>query len=616
MSLLYTGGFFANRVASQIEASNINYTFESVADMVASTELTSGQSASTNRYYANRAGGGADYEIMTALEYGGTPDEIGLAFTLANGNIAVLSHNMYVFDLQFGFVRDSTTDNGTRVQEFFDAASTIGFHGIFTKGFARSSVDLSIDTTNISVCGPSKEHSGIIIDTSFPSGEFLLTIEDCGRTNGTGTGEQPYTTGNEKSVHLAGFSLLGNRRRSLAHGIHLKGLCDDAYIDVDVRDFKGHGYLIGGTVRESNFGTVHVKRCGNNLSGADDAAVKIVTDGIADGTNNLWFTVFRIVYSRHYALEVVGGSSVRTRKIRISQMFAHGNQQLPASPSVDDNGESWQSGVGLIRIGEDGATGTNVATVHIDRLDAIGIETGVDGVAVYDGSALHVKSLTGSAPSGSWFFHFDGAATSSIKDYERESPSVGSTTNTTANFLKITRMDTTQSKINIAGLAGMAVANSSVSFSGDINHVCDSDAIIGSYHKAAADGSASDTMDGKSIIRDKGIQYPQRITIMPMGSLTADNTNYATIQFRKINSGGGEGALIASVTTRVDAGTAPTGNWTALTPIEVPVAAFTAGNSRIDEGQGILVKITKSGSGVVVPEVTFYVEVSPNLRVI
>ncbi len=77
------------------------------------------------------------------------------------------------------------------------------------------------------------------------------------------------------------------------------------------------------------------------------------------------------------------------------------------------------------------------------------------------------------------------------------------------------------------------------------------------------------------------------------GSTTVDGTNWGTW-----TSGGTSRNMKRS------------GDWVANTPIEIAI------EDRIDQGEGLLYTITKSGSGVIVPDSAIIVQTSPNLSVI
>ena len=125
-----------------------NRVFNNVDTMIADTSILAGEYVSTKGYY-NTGKGAATYEIVTSYDYSGTPDEKGAAFTLNNGNIAVLKHGGFVTDLQFGIKRDAAfansglvqtdgTDNGANLVALLAAAKEQKFQVLFTDGIATT----------------------------------------------------------------------------------------------------------------------------------------------------------------------------------------------------------------------------------------------------------------------------------------------------------------------------------------------------------------------------------------------------------------------------------------------------------------------------------------------
>ena len=622
-NLVYSAPSVTERYSAVTTDSDVK--FNTVADLKASDFLISGQEVETKSYYnsipfltANQGGGGK-YRIMTASEYGLTPDEYGAAFTLGNGNIAVLQHNGYVSDLQYGVIRDgddaNAGTNGVALQALFDASKLQGFVANPTKGVARCNTPLVVDRTLATIIGAGKKQSMIRMGTGFPVGERLLTIRDCGRTDGTGTGEQPTYTGNEKLGIIKGFTLDGFNRQIRAHGLYFEGLNDDCEVDVSVWNFKGKGLQIGDTtsgtsavdvMRESTFHSIEVKNCGNVTGGFDDEAIAMGSPNAStDGTNNLWFNVCRVVYPRGVGIRIIANSSHRTRKINMDTVFLHGNEQLPAGN--DGNGEPWRSNRNMIEVGVSGATGNNVSNLFINKLDMIGLEsTGLAALIAYDGSSWHVNSHSGLAPNGSKFFKVDGGSSCTLKGYCRENNFVGSTANSTSNLLEVVSMDTNQSYVTVSGLAASTVPLGAPSYVGSLGDIQDDNLVMVSHPKST-DAAATDNLPLTTIIPPGRRLYFQRLQFTSGGSLTADASNYATLEFFKLLSGGTIGALVASITTQPSG----TGSFVAGNGFEIP---FTT--NRTDKGEGLIYRITKTGTGVIFPAGSITAEMSPNLSLI
>ena len=801
VTLTVQGNIAANNLPSTTN------TYTAISDLVAATDLTSGD-VEVKGYYEAGVGGGR-YKIMTLAAYGKTPDEKGAAFTLANGYVAVLKHDGSVSDLQFGVKRDDTTDSGANLVALLAAAKDQGFEVLFTDGIAVTNTALTIDKALFSIRGSGKLMSYLRIGSTFPEGSALLTVNDCGRTNGTGTNEKPFYTGIEKSVEMVGFTLMGNGRVRRAHGLAFTGLNDDMLIDVECRDFKGIGMSLGNadvvkvnagsfvggttykiaflgtdtavdpdeqeaniqarwneylsttdvtyrigtefvnptgengseltgavvatgytsdTVRESTFENIQIKNCGNITDSYEDPAMQIGSNGSKQGDNNIWFPLLRLIYSRGSALKIIPNVSNRARKIRIGHLFLHANKQLP-DPGTDPNGENWHSDRDLIIIGNQGAVegSSEIASVSVDQVDLVGLEDGHKCFVVNTGSSLHVGGFTGNAPNDSYYFYFNGADTSSIRNYNRGGIRVGAPVKSTANLIKIDGMQDTH-QVTVSGVAATTVPSGSKKFAtlpsgqwvvgnfyvirdlgtggndawntylgtsgityavgdeftatsndqtpltgaicgtsgfvegreykildlgtagnaawvtytgvsktyavgdlftatandstlltgaivkapyypsyvGDIKHINDDNVVIANIYKPQ-DAAASSLFPRTAFYKSRKTTYFQKLYLITNSALTASDTDYATIQFIKVNADGTFGGQFARIETKTS-GSGGTGDWTVGQTIEIP---FT--EPRLDEGEGIAFQIFKTGNGVIVPHLGVVAELSPNL---
>jgi len=823
---------FTKNNSNEIIKLNSTPPIASVSSMVADLSLQVGEYVSTEGYYGAGVGA-ADYKIVASGNYPSTPDEKGAAFTLANGNIAVLKHDGVVTDLQFGIKRDAAfansglvqtdgTDNGANLVALLAAAKEQKFQVLFTDGIATTNTPLVMDKTLFSIHGTGKLMSFLNIGASFPVGSSLLTITDCGRTDGGTYFEKPFFTGNEKAVELVGFTLLGRNRTVRANGLSFTGLNDDMIIDVECRDFLGIGMSLGNanvtkvnagswvsgteykiaflgtatgddedekeaaiqarwnaylsttgvtyrigstftavdngatmtgavaavgytsdTVRESTFENIQIKNCGNRnlISGVqyDDAAMEIGSNGSNQGDNNIWFPLLRIIYPRGKALKIVPNVSNRARKLRIGHLFLHANTQLPTSN--DPNGEPWRGETDLCIIGTQGAVegSSEIASVSVDQVDLVGLEVPYKCFVVNTGSSLHIDGFTGNAPDKCKYFYFNGAETSSVRNYLRGGIRVDSPVKSTANLIEVdatngmyeghqlsvsgvqaptvpsgqkkfatleaglwtvgntyvvrdlgtggtpeeinarwvaytginktwaygdtfvgTANDSSlltgavagtggfvegqEYKIFDLGTAGNAAWNTYLetlgvtytvgyvftatsqdstvltgavaqkiyypSYVGDIKHLNDENVIVANIYKPQ-DANAGAAFPRTSLYVSRGTTYFQKLYFVTNSALVANDTNYAQIQFIKVNADGTFGGQLARVETKTTA-SGGTGDWSIGNIIEVP---FT--ETRLDAGEGIAFQINKpsdgGGTGVVVPHLGVVAELSPNL---
>jgi hypothetical protein len=111
--------------------------------------------------------------------------------------------------------------------------------------------------------------------------------------------------------------------------------------------------------------------------------------------------------------------------------------------------------------------------------------------------------------------------------------------------------------------------------------------------KTAADAMAADT---STIFETKAYCALEvvSVTVCPHAALTAHDTNHAVITLAKADGAGGAATAISALTTNV-----ASGNWVADTFKNFP--AVTAANKAVADGQLLSLKVTKPGSGVVVP---------------
>lgn len=120
--------------------------------------------------------------------------------------------------------------------------------------------------------------------------------------------------------------------------------------------------------------------------------------------------------------------------------------------------------------------------------------------------------------------------------------------------------------------------------------------IVAQYDKASADGMAS-TTTSDTLIWCNPYEFSLRVVraiIVSGSTLTADDTDYATITVKTDDGANGTTATAATWTTT----TTGTGDWAADT---AEVATITAANATLVSGGCLHFNIAKAGSGVVVP---------------
>ncbi len=111
------------------------------------------------------------------------------------------------------------------------------------------------------------------------------------------------------------------------------------------------------------------------------------------------------------------------------------------------------------------------------------------------------------------------------------------------------------------------------------------------YPKYGADPAASAATTEQVFYAVKAASTITSIKIYPNAALTADNSNYATITIAKRSSAGASTTLATAVTN-----VAGTGSWSAWT-----VLTLTVSSNALVAGDMLTFTITKTGTGVVVP---------------
>lgn len=118
------------------------------------------------------------------------------------------------------------------------------------------------------------------------------------------------------------------------------------------------------------------------------------------------------------------------------------------------------------------------------------------------------------------------------------------------------------------------------------------------YFKAAADGAAATATTDQWLWTNNtgGAVSLISATFVTLGAgITADNTNFATIQIKADNGIGGASAVALSITTAIT----DSGNFAASTTKTMTLRNGT--NALVPAGGNVYFAITKSGTGVVVP---------------
>lgn len=129
--------------------------------------------------------------------------------------------------------------------------------------------------------------------------------------------------------------------------------------------------------------------------------------------------------------------------------------------------------------------------------------------------------------------------------------------------------------------------------------------VVFDHLKTAADGSASTATSEVPIGMARRASKVIAAYFIPASTLTADDTNYATLTISKRAAGGGSKTTVASVSTT----TTGSGNFVAWVPVPLTVVAADASVTALSQ---LSFEISKPGTGVVVPIGKLVVYLSDN----
>jgi len=123
------------------------------------------------------------------------------------------------------------------------------------------------------------------------------------------------------------------------------------------------------------------------------------------------------------------------------------------------------------------------------------------------------------------------------------------------------------------------------------------------WSKDAADAAAADTLAEHAFAgKSQDTKVVNKVFYIPDATLTAHDTDYATLEVRERLADGSDGGLIASITTT----TADSGSWAAFVAVDFNLESLAARTIAADSS--LTIKIAKAASGVVVPAGRLVVE--------
>lgn len=497
----------------------------------------------------------------------------------------------------FGAVGDGVVDDSSAFQDAIDA---VGFNGVIEVPFSPNPYivgDLLIDEKPLTFKSDGQRAAIIQVATGASS---VLTVNNCSRKN-IGRA-QFYQNGQAHGFTMQGITLEGNSRQVAASGLVFTGLNDDVLLqNVKVYQFNGVGIDLGDEnssttgfqgVRESTFSNVEIKNCGTTSL----PAYRIGRSATAteDNFNNIWHENFSVVYPYGEGIHIRNEAVTDMRNIYFNgTCFFHGTRNLPA---LDDNGVDPHSTEPMLVIGG----GAGEVEVYIN--DCVAID-GEDGLPLYDVlDRARVQCKGGKVQSGSsrFGFRFTNAHTSQIMDINTNDQAAFE------NMIDIVSMAGNH-QVTIGGWSFLHTGSlpaATITPTTDLNLIQDLD-MFSAVYQHPADQAATDSTGGIPSLRvDKDCSVV-RAQIIVNDAVTANDTNYATINYRVFSSAGSEKETV-SVTTQ----TTGTGDITAKTGADIGLPSTV---NRLRASDLVQMSIGKSGTGVIIPAAIIQVDLSPNI---
>ena len=241
---------------------------DNVAEMVA-TSFAPNDCVQTRGYYSPGDGGGSKYLVTDT--YPEVPDELGEAFTLDNGNVAVLQETGFVSFKLWGALADGITDDSASIS----AAINSSFKQFITKETENYYIPSRLTFSNVDdliIKGQA------IISTIDIDGVFLfddcddLKLMDLNFQGNQDRASWEALTPAERQEHRPLITVENSTRPRF---INLKGrmksellkidLCTDSYIESMVH-IGCYGFYVEGRATDPNFGYACFIRGGSNHS--------------------------------------------------------------------------------------------------------------------------------------------------------------------------------------------------------------------------------------------------------------------------------------------------------------------------------------------------------------
>ena len=303
--------------------SNVAWTFDTVADMKAATNLVNGSFARTLGFYTRDDGNGALYKIRS-LEEGESADEMGvIAITGASAGIVadIVIEGDEINAGSFGIKSDGINDDAFNIKAAIDRAcdyiiqkqvATGSFAGPITVSLPDTKMFIKSQITcnqAINIVGSGTNSTLVLSDDI----DYMIKIEGVSGTSVTTNEETHLEGGSVRQLRFDGSSRAYTCTAALHVGFTDHFVADSLYFMC----IKGKCIEVE-AFRESNINNIFTRYCGVYGSGC----IEIITNHLGGDTSNLNFGEnWNIIYPFGNAIKFVDGEFHFVNNVVIHGMF-------------------------------------------------------------------------------------------------------------------------------------------------------------------------------------------------------------------------------------------------------------------------------------------------------
>jgi len=544
-------------------------------------------------------------------------------------------------------IDDSTVDSGAAWNSAITATKRRGT--ILPQiGAYYCSTGILVDENPVAILGDSTYGTVFAPRAGLASWTALMTVNSTVR----GTTPNWWTTAHNNGFVMKGITFEGGGRDYYCHGLVFTGKNSDAQLsDIFFSNIKGSGMkacdpfgttyddaTTGNLMQQCQFHNIRFQNCGYEATGgtasanfaASHAAYEIGRNAVGTGSHNhLKHTgAFQMGYSRWRGIRVLnragaGETGANIHELTWQDFFLHGTVSLSGN---DENGDAWNTTEHLMTIGNivadgESSTDTNynqgeIKTVKIDRFHIVEMEPSYAGIVVggcWDGAGADVGASihldhgqfgASSYLTPSYGVMFDGAESSYVGGITYHSPG-GPANSVYVKSLLDTLQEITLGPLSAEVPTGTPDASATVYVKSDIGFGQIHDLTAQTFTARVDATLAAGAVTEFTVARNTpDYRFIKSAWIVPDATLTANDTDYATVSIGYRTNTGAHGTGSPVTTTTKTTGT---GDWDAFEAVELNCDR---GVAYLSIDGAVTLEITKAGAGVVTPALLFGFETS------